>query len=261
MLREPKESAPVDTEEPTPINPKQPPPRNPKEPPPIITTGFSEFLVIMLLLFLVLSLSSGPSHIPSNELPGEIPGNQLPSEIPSNQPDEKIPNVIYGAIGIIVLMLVLVIAYFYVRLLLRRLRQNMKSRKQKLPKEAIIEIMVQKKSKDIYYLVMLSFMFMILPIIVPQLFSSDINFAIIILCFANLLLLLGQSVLEFRVVQGRYGTNEREAREIIEFIINASSNVSFGDGGSPKKILRDDDLKELESTISQLSKSAKQLKG
>jgi hypothetical protein len=52
-----------------------------------------------------------------------------------------------------------------------------------------------------------------------------------------------------RILYGWYGNNEREAREIIGFILSESSNIDFRDGGKLKKILTDEDIEEIKSIV------------
>lgn len=64
-----------------------------------------------------------------------------------------------------------------------------------------------------------------------------------------ILLAIRWRVLNYRVGQGLYGNNEKEARDIIEFIVKESTNIDFTDGGKPKKILSDEDLEEINQTV------------
>ena len=65
------------------------------------------------------------------------------------------------------------------------------------------------------------------------------------------LFFIRQQVLDYRVLNRFYGNNEREARDIIEFIVKESSNIDFSDGGKPKKIMSDDDLEEIKQATTQ----------
>jgi hypothetical protein len=75
------------------------------------------------------------------------------------------------------------------------------------------------------------------------------------LLFVSLLALLAVALVvrlaafTYRLRRGLYGTTEREAREIIRFILAEADHIDFTDRGKPKKILSEQDLAELSQRI------------
>lgn len=121
-------------------------------------------------------------------------------------------------------------------------------KKEKYPRDSIIKIMNKRKSRVIYFSVAFCLLTIILSMIIPQLTILPEIFPIqIILASTMIILLSGKLALDYRILKGWYGNNEREAREIIEFIVRESSNIDFRDGGKLKRILSDDDLEEIKS--------------
>jgi hypothetical protein len=80
---------------------------------------------------------------------------------------------------------------------------------------------------------------------------TDSNLTMIIILIALLAVLLGDVSFEYRVAKGQYGNNEREAREIINFIAKESDNIDFTDDGKLKKILSESDLEEIREMVRQ----------
>ncbi len=74
----------------------------------------------------------------------------------------------------------------------------------------------------------------------------------LLLMISLIVLMLILDIISFlyRVKYRFYGTNEREAREIIEFIRRESENIDFTDGGNLKKIFGDQDLQEFQELVS-----------
>lgn len=127
------------------------------------------------------------------------------------------------------------------------LNREMKRRrkKEKYPRDSIIQILNKRRSRDVYSAVALCLIAVIVSTFIPQSNSPEIHSIQLVLCLIMIILLSGKLALEYRIVKGWYGNNEREAREIIEFIIKESSNIDFRDGGKLKKILSDEDLEEI----------------
>jgi hypothetical protein len=65
-----------------------------------------------------------------------------------------------------------------------------------------------------------------------------------------LVLLLRQQVFEWRIRKGSYGTNDEEAREIIAFVVDQSSNIDFTDGGGQRKLFSSADLESMGARLS-----------
>jgi uncharacterized membrane protein YeaQ/YmgE (transglycosylase-associated protein family) len=80
------------------------------------------------------------------------------------------------------------------------------------------------------------------------LFASS-NLTMTIIVIALVAVVIGDVAFEYRVTKGMYGNNEREAREIIDFIIKESENIDFTDGGKLKKILTESDLEEIREML------------
>jgi len=82
----------------------------------------------------------------------------------------------------------------------------------------------------------------------------DIPVNLFIIYILGLLLvsvLLRRIVIDYRIGWGHYGNNEREAREIIDFIMSKSSKIDFFGGGKPKEIISEEDLEEIRQLVPQ----------
>jgi hypothetical protein len=80
---------------------------------------------------------------------------------------------------------------------------------------------------------------------------ANSNLTMIIILCAALAVFFGDISFEYRVAKGQFGNNEREAREIIDFIIKESDNIDFTDGGKLKQILSESDLEEIQEMARQ----------
>ena len=58
-----------------------------------------------------------------------------------------------------------------------------------------------------------------------------------------LLVLAKEWLFRFRVRSGLYGSSEREAREIVDFILSNADDIDFTDSGNRKRIISDADVK------------------
>lgn len=77
-------------------------------------------------------------------------------------------------------------------------------------------------------------------------FTSSISIGIMIFfLFIMLSIIVKQQVFKYRIYKGFYGNNKREAREIIEFLLNHRDKVDFDDKGKPKRLITETDMKEL----------------
>ncbi len=142
-----------------------------------------------------------------------------------------------------------IIMYLVASIILTRQKMTARAQKENYPRDSIIKIMNKKNSRDVYLAVALCFIFFVLLMRVPQLNIPEMHYIRYVIPSAVILLLSAKLALEHRIVKGWYGNNEREAREIIEFIIKESSNIDFKDGGELKKILNDEDLEEIRSLV------------
>lgn len=148
-------------------------------------------------------------------------------------------------------LLVIVIPVLAIMIMfwLTQTSKTLKREKTKYPRDSIIEILNKRKSKDVWTAATISFLSIVLSIFIPGLDASDMYFVRLVLFIVIIILLLGNLAFQYRIRQHWYGNNEREAREIIEFIIKESSNIDFRDGGKLKKILSDEDVEEIKSIV------------
>ena len=122
--------------------------------------------------------------------------------------------------------------------------------RKKYPKESIVQIMNERKSKTIYIAVAVCTAFLLFSTVIPFVsHSDDIDSLRSIILIMMVLLLSRKLAIDYRIIQGWYGNNEWEVREIIDFIIRESNNIDFRDGGKLKKILTDRDLEEIKSMV------------
>ena len=71
---------------------------------------------------------------------------------------------------------------------------------------------------------------------------------LIVLAFM-VLVWTNDAIFRYRVGAGYFGTNRREALKLIRFIEQESENIDFTDGGTPKKIISDEDLAEVRHAV------------
>ena len=101
----------------------------------------------------------------------------------------------------------------------------------------IADSLVDKREKNcliLYLILSLSFLLHILAC-----YFSNHTISVSALLFVLLLVLavfLNQYLLEYRLKKGFYGTNEYEAREYIEFILNHQKKSDFSDGNGLKEL-------------------------
>jgi hypothetical protein len=81
-------------------------------------------------------------------------------------------------------------------------------------------------------------------------FKTNINYWLILL----IILLAGslftsRQLLRYRIRKGYYGTNEDEAREIIQFILEHAEDTDFSSGDGPKKIMPDPEIELQEDFV------------
>ncbi|KQA98058.1 hypothetical protein XV92_17645 [Vibrio metoecus] len=97
-----------------------------------------------------------------------------------------------------------------------------------IDKNSIVGMLVGEKIKKdtkSYIFIMIS---TIISIVLPLLTNSDVNFWLISFLLSLFsLLVLNQKLLEYRITNGFYGSNQYEAREIIGYIEQHSSDDDF----------------------------------
>lgn len=196
------------------------------------------FLVLMLLGSFALGFySSNISNAPS------FPQNDL------GRTQERI--IVYGAIifGIALLLSLSIITaakvIAYLRMSPRSYLSNDYDKREKFPKKSIVAIMRLRRINNIIvvvslllFLLLASLFFPLIANLISQTTQTIISIYIIVLTISHL-------SFEYRVALGLFGNNEREAREIIQFLIQESENIDFTDGGKAKKILSEEDIIEI----------------
>ncbi|HEY0602148.1 MAG TPA: hypothetical protein VGD58_04510, partial [Herpetosiphonaceae bacterium] len=133
--------------------------------------------------------------------------------------------------------------YTYCR---KRVRQSKdKKLKKTYPSVSIINIMLQRKEKS-SELIEASLLLSALGL----LFVSARQAGLIVL-LVLILFIIRINIIKFRIRKGYYGTNEYEAREIIQFILDNSQSIDFTDDGTPKRIVTPEDLEHLQERINE----------
>jgi hypothetical protein len=110
---------------------------------------------------------------------------------------------------------------------------------------SIVGIMLKKRKKDVYRNIIIIYSGLIIYLLYSHI-TEEINYGIsssfiLISC----LLMLYENILNYRIKKGYYGNNEREAREIISFILDNYIEIDFKDGGKRKNIFSIDDLEKV----------------
>ncbi len=121
--------------------------------------------------------------------------------------------------------------------------------KEKYPNLSIVAIIYQKKLRQTRW-ALLTFVLSSILVLGQARTAEPYPPLIMIIPFVlAALLYLSNNLLLYRILRGWYGNNEREAREIIQFIRQESSDIDFTDGGKPKKIMTDADLEEIRQSV------------
>ena len=128
---------------------------------------------------------------------------------------------------------------------MRLLVSQADSYKKQYPHQSVVGIIRTQRIRDTIRTLIYLVGFFLLSIVVNLFYPINVNFISLVLAVTTCLLLVGILTFQYRVTKRMYGNNEREAREIIDFIIRESKHIDFKDGGKLKKILSDDDLEEL----------------
>lgn len=116
---------------------------------------------------------------------------------------------------------------------------------------SIVGIMRLRLTKQVIYKVsLLLWGLAAYVVLLSEYMGIRLSLVVIIATFIVTILLFSYKfVFDFRIQNGFYGNNEREAREIIQFILDEAEDSDFTDNGKLKKIISDDDLYELEKSI------------
>ncbi len=108
---------------------------------------------------------------------------------------------------------------------------NLVSKKAEIKKQAsVIGLLLKSKQKEILQAsIALSFITVLFNILGYR-FDEPILVGNAFICLCFVLLITYQLLLNYRIKNGLYGTNNYEAREIIEFILNNSDEFKSGSG-------------------------------
>lgn len=151
----------------------------------------------------------------------------------------RIPGVIFGV------NLTESLATKYTKYTKSDSKQN-KRIKKNYPKLSIVGIMRERKVNQKFQTIYL----LLIATIVYVFASKFLNFAIsnifLIVLFGSVVLITLESLIfNYRINKGWYGSNESEAREIIDFIVKNSDDIDFTDGNNPKSIIKPEDIKQV----------------
>lgn len=121
------------------------------------------------------------------------------------------------------------------------------------PNLSVVGIMrLRNESQSNLALLIISSLMLIYTFL-PYVFNVTLEWEVVLIAGVVLLLILvNKTLLNYRVGAGFYGGSEREAREIIQFIRDESSNIDFKDGGGSKQIISEQDLQEIRQEVARL---------
>lgn len=133
-----------------------------------------------------------------------------------------------------------------------RKKTTLKKAKEKYPSLSIVGIILDRKqrssSRSITALSIAFFGLFIYDLYTPNI----VNFITLVFILALLVLrVIHIFMFEYRIRKGYYGRNEYEAREIIQFILDHSSDIDFTDSGKPKQIITEQDLEQIKLSLKQ----------
>lgn len=116
--------------------------------------------------------------------------------------------------------------------------------------QSIVELMVDNKGKKVQKAYMVFTITLLAQLGFAYFTKSGINnwFMFFTLFLAGIIY-LNQVILDYRIKKGFYGTNDYEAREIIEFIFTNAEYSDFSSGGGAKKIFPEPEKETQENII------------
>ena len=135
--------------------------------------------------------------------------------------------------------------YFLTKLkLLQNIATNFKKRYSNL---SIVGIMLKRRTMNNYISILLIIGSVFIYILSNNIFEYQVE-PLLLLFFVMLIIFsfLHNYFFKYRVINGFYGTNEQECREILNFIISEYDKIDFLDNGKRKKIISENDLQEIE---------------
>ena len=122
--------------------------------------------------------------------------------------------------------------------------------KSKYANLSIVGVMLRRRGFQLHVTITLILVAALIYLSSTSLQAIETNSYVYIILIALLVLAFFRDKLfEFRVQNGMYGNNEREAREIIRFILDNSSNIDFDNKSGPRKIIKKEDLKLIEKGL------------
>lgn len=119
--------------------------------------------------------------------------------------------------------------------------------KQQYPKLSIIGIIRQRSTTEAASALVILAGSLLIVTMFPSLFTVGYN-PVLIICLMLFVIVLSLAK-NYRIRKGFYGSSEREAREIIEFILENTNDVDFTDRGKPKRIFSIEDLEEIREQV------------
>ncbi|MEW6659431.1 MAG: hypothetical protein AB1424_12300 [Thermodesulfobacteriota bacterium] len=151
----------------------------------------------------------------------------------------------------IVILLLIVIIYNYLKELNLRtsnIYNSVESLDKYIIEQSIDEIISNnklRKSAVTYFILFIScIVFILVHTYYP---SKSFNLVTAFILFVMMILFINNSILEYRISKGYYGSNDHEAREIINFILTLPSNTDFRNGAAFKNLyqIQEDRVGEL----------------
>lgn len=116
--------------------------------------------------------------------------------------------------------------------------------------KTVVGLMLGEKMKKSFQAQLFLILALTISLFSYILFQTAWNIvAIGIIIFSLLAIQIDKMLIEYRVKNGWYGTNEYEAREIISFIISHANKDDFNDSGGLKKVIPEPEIIEAEEPL------------
>jgi hypothetical protein len=106
--------------------------------------------------------------------------------------------------------------------------------------DAIVEILGKRKFNDDKKMIPICLGLALLSLAIPREDFPEQALVRIVLVLIVVLILSNHIAVQYRIAMGWYGNNEREVREIIEFIIREWSDIDFGHGVEVERVLSEE---------------------
>lgn len=116
--------------------------------------------------------------------------------------------------------------------------------------QSIVEIMIDNKGNKVQKAYILLAITLLAQLGFAYFTKSEVNnwFMFLTLFLAGVIY-LNQVILEYRIKKGLYGTNDYEAREIIEFIFTNAEYIDLSGGGGAKRIFPEPEKETKENIV------------